>query len=736
MTTNTLDSNYQAPDAQQADRIDNVRVGVLQSSDVVQYEKGNYSSETTYNNDEPRLEDLDDEQRLEGLDDEQNMQNGELCTYQIAKNYNIAENQKFNTNIITKLDQEKIDRYIDDDDKEYEYSLCNKSDDGKDFYYNCALDKKNIWLTKDTNNKCKINENIALPPDKLEKIDNILLLKKPDSFTAVKNLSNSSNDINILCNERWYDWFTIPDYHNGNKYSKEINGDSYTCFKPCNFGSIISSDTNNNSAFLGENKNKCINRDLIDNGRLTNTLLFTPYAIIFLFGLTKNDLIDLYKYELDNIQSIVDENNKKQDKLHDYEINNNLFKAIKENDTTLEKIVKDLKTKMQTPIKQLVTEPISHLNIIPPYDNLGKLNQEPKKYYNNEKYIKKAYEIATKLNKYLSDVSLKSDFYSWKKQLEEINGFDINSWEFNKVLLLLQSSCMLCFGYQNPIDILFKKQKDYNEYIFQKILRFNDDNNTFSRINFPRIKNSQVLKSIDAKNPFNNVTDDTLITLDSNKIKEYQIRYSDDGTIDDIANDKLSINRCDIKFFKYDGTSITNKVELTESDIERCVNQINIDMIDNSFSSYLINTFNSCCVIIVMILFIFMSYLLLILIWPNFANVVNYIILGVIWIFAVFIGIFQTLTYRASNSKGFILQIHESALKMEFWTGQFMKSITMIQGINDPFSLYIILGIGGTLIFTVMVKAFYDLVLIFIADSRINNSSNTSNNAIRYIFCA
>ena len=81
-------------------------------------------------------------------------------------------------------------------------------------------------LTKDTNNKCKINENIALPPDKLEKIDNILLLKKPDSFTAVKNLSNSSNDVNILCNERWYDWFTIPDYHNGNKYSKEINGDT------------------------------------------------------------------------------------------------------------------------------------------------------------------------------------------------------------------------------------------------------------------------------------------------------------------------------------------------------------------------------------------------------------------------------------------------------------------------------------------------------------------------------
>ena len=41
------------------------------------------------------------------------------------------------------------------------------------------------------------------------------------------------------------------------------------------------------------------------------------------------------------------------------------------------------------------------------------------------------------------------------------------------------------------------------------MLRFNDDNNTFIRINLPRIKNTQVLKSIDTKNPFNNVTDDT-----------------------------------------------------------------------------------------------------------------------------------------------------------------------------------------------------------------------------------
>ena len=129
-----------------------------------------------------------------------------------------------------------------------------------------------------------------------------------------------------------------------------------------------------------------------------------------------------------------------------------------------------------------------------------------------------------------------------------------------------------------------------------------------------------------------------------------------------------------------------------------------------------------------------MSYLLLMLIWPNFANVVNYIILGFIWIIAVFVGTFQTLSFRASNSKGLILQIHQFALKAEFWTDQFMKTIAMI-GHEKQMPLYIMLALGGALIGAVTFKALYDLVLIF-TDSKINSSSNKSNNAMRYIFCA
>ena len=191
-----------------------------------------YNQDTTYNN--PHEEEVDIPHTV---------YDGEKCTYEIAgpNNYKITKDGKFDTSIISKTDQNKINKYINDD--EYEYSLCNKVDDK--YYFNCALDKKNIWLTKNDANECIINKDIVLPPNKIEKDENtgILKLTKPDSFTAIKDLrhpDSTEDEYNILCSERWYDWFTIPDYHNGNKYGAEIDsGGGNKCFKPCKFGSIL-----------------------------------------------------------------------------------------------------------------------------------------------------------------------------------------------------------------------------------------------------------------------------------------------------------------------------------------------------------------------------------------------------------------------------------------------------------------------------------------------------------------
>ena len=119
--------------------------------------RDNYRSETIYNKDNKNLP----------VDEQSSMETGEQCTYRAAQNYyKIAENNIFDINIIPKSDQDKINKWRpgDEEDSSKEYSLCNKHEGT--FYYNCALDKKNIWLTKDTDNKCKINEKIALPPKK------------------------------------------------------------------------------------------------------------------------------------------------------------------------------------------------------------------------------------------------------------------------------------------------------------------------------------------------------------------------------------------------------------------------------------------------------------------------------------------------------------------------------------------------------------------------------------------
>ena len=143
--------------------------------------------------------------------------------------------------------------------------------------------------------------------------------------------------------------------------------------------------------------------------------------------------------------------------------------------------------------------------------------------------------------------------------------------------------------------------------------------------------------------------------------------------------------------------------------------------------------FNCFFVIIVIVIFIFMSYLLIILIWPSFANVINYAIFGFIWILAVFIGTFQTLLYKAPNSKGIILEIHRIALKGEFWYDQFMRTLAVIGSKNDMV-FYFVFALAAGVIGAVIFKSLFDLLQIFIADSKINNLSNESNNSIKYVF--
>lgn len=614
----------------------------------------NYATDTKYEND--IKDDI--------LEKKENLSEGEKCTNKIAKKHGLVKNGKIDNNIIPVFDENKINKYKNDDDKEYEYNLCyekKNEDDNKEYSFNCALDNKNIWLTKNEDDKCEINNNIDLLPSGLEKVDDkITKLKKPKSYKFIKNLDISTDSDNI-CQERWYDWFTIPDYHNGNKYSIELgdDGNTFKCFKPCPYGSI--SIKSSEQSMIVKNT-KCVNRDLIDNGKLKNTLPYNPYSLIFLFGCTKNDLIEMYKYELTDINKKIDDLNK-NDNNFKLELNDNLFNQIIQNDETIENIISGVIQEIQYYVKLLITEPISHLNIVAPYNNINELNYNPTKYYSNKFYLNKAYNISKKIYQYNTDENLSKDFYEWKNELSKVNNFNMNTWEFNKCLLLLHQCCNLCFGYQNPKQKQYDKQQTYNNYVMNNLTKHYD----YEILKIPMVTEKQILKSINTNNPLHNLNSDDIKRISNDKIKEYQI---DSKKIEKELQEIYKLDSNDYKFNEnkiflrnHKGFVINN---LNNFFLKSSCDMIDINLINNSLTSCFIKLFTSFITIFVIIVFLFMCYLLIMAVWSSFTNVFNYIFIGILWILSTFYAIFQILRFKTSRTRSFILEIHSTALKLEY----------------------------------------------------------------------
>lgn len=634
---------------------------------------------------------------------------GNKCSIDLAINNNLynEKNNSFDFSIISKDDINKIDLHKKQDigkEKNYKYSLCNSKGEP-----NCALKNKNIWLTKNNNNQCEIYDKIALGPWKTSietgSTDGIKKLKKPDNHEIIiKLLSSYNKDNPDICDERWYDWFTIPDYHNGNNYSSQLSlsKQKNICYKPCNFGSIPINEKDNEN-----NITKCINRDLIDNGRLKNTFPHTPYSMIILLGSTKEDLIELYQSEFTLVDNIIEKYNKRIEKDYDYEINNDILTQINEKDTS-ELIFNSIHNDIKKSIMNIITEPISHLNIIPPIDNRNELNYNPERVYNNKFILIKAYNISKKLSDFLTYDNLSDKFYNWKKELSIINNLDINSWEFNKLLLLLQACCKSCFGFQNKDDIKYKHFKSYNDYIISNITKYNRNDKIYNRLQYPNYNKEQVLKSIDTNNSFNNFNQKDLNDINLNKIKDYQL--NENAKVEDSSMPGFkSLNKCDINFKNHKGDIIK---DISECNINKTTNLININILDNTFSSNIIVYINFFLLSLLMIIYLFLSYNLIILTWKQFSNVINYILMGIIWIIATFISIFTTLFGNADNKKGIIINIHKNALKAEWYYGYFTQSLA-IANAKRNYLFNGVLLLGTIFVFLTIIKTFSDIFNIF-----------------------
>jgi hypothetical protein len=269
--------------------------------------------------------------------------------------YNIDNTKIFNPNLTTYLTDLNIN-FRDDLTNNYIFkyegnehrkkNLCGQTNKIDEYYVNCVLQTNNPLFTyKD--GYCIVSPEINLPPElkKIEdKNDIIIKLDRSNLEDEEGNFKYQQVQNNKYCEDRWFDWIVIPNYHLGNRvlkdsgaYSKE---DVKICYNNCGAGEL--------PYINSSGKKLCVPKEIAYDGIYEKKLDYSPLALINLIGNNKNNLNLLYKnlffYKLKKKTntkkySINDADNLSEDlSNNDNYIVNEVFEEIKK---ILNKIVND-----------------------------------------------------------------------------------------------------------------------------------------------------------------------------------------------------------------------------------------------------------------------------------------------------------------------------------------------------------------------------------------------------------
>uniref|UniRef100_A0A6C0CSG0 Uncharacterized protein n=1 Tax=viral metagenome TaxID=1070528 RepID=A0A6C0CSG0_9ZZZZ len=227
----------------------------------------------------------------------------EVCTMIYAKKLQIDDIESYFKPGFenTKTYNTVFDQTSDTD--RYE-SICRKHPNNSNSYPICALEY-GLGFSTNSNDASKC-----------------IAFQCPPGFTSDKKGCVKPNTIpgkkskTEFCEERWYDWFTIPNYHLGNKYVKLEN----ECYKPCNPGSIPSFGTDPVDGYspglgITDRPEMCANKDIYLGGKYNSPQNYCPIAVIKRLSSTRDSLIKDYENAINNkyteTNQIIDENIKK-----------------------------------------------------------------------------------------------------------------------------------------------------------------------------------------------------------------------------------------------------------------------------------------------------------------------------------------------------------------------------------------------------------------------------------------
>jgi len=213
--------------------------------------------------------------------------------------YNFDELNIFNNDIKTTLTDLNFNFRNSNNDFTYKdnevnkKNLCEKTNNIDEYYMNCVISTNNSLFTfKD--GKCIIDPSINLPPElmKYEEDGEIIVkLDRSKLDDEEGNFKYYEINNNKYCEDRWYDWIVIPNYHLGNRilkdsgaYSKE---DVKVCYNNCKAGELPY--VNSTGKYL------CVPKEIAYEGIYEKKLDYSPLSLINLIGNDKEKLTKLYE---------------------------------------------------------------------------------------------------------------------------------------------------------------------------------------------------------------------------------------------------------------------------------------------------------------------------------------------------------------------------------------------------------------------------------------------------------
>lgn len=196
----------------------------------------------------------------------------EVCTIESAKNKGIFSRDNYYA-----PGYDDLKTYIGDASTNKK-DICSQSADGADAYLFCSVEHGNIAY-KRKGNKCV---TYACPTG----WDGVNKCTKPLEDAIVSKRSH--------CDERWYDWFTVPNYHLGNKYQpdEKVPG---KCYNPCPSDHVpqFKNDPVDGGSFGLASKEalgRCVPKNQYFGGKYHSGSDFCPLAWVYRLGATPDKL--------------------------------------------------------------------------------------------------------------------------------------------------------------------------------------------------------------------------------------------------------------------------------------------------------------------------------------------------------------------------------------------------------------------------------------------------------------